>query len=123
MAVGILVGMHRTLRKDSKKLVRHGTGRQVRKDYHRAIRAIDAPDEACKVACCPKCRGWFPSVEDRNAHRELARKLGSCALAENPEPASEQTVDVDEIAADAVEQKQEEFAHDVVYGLPAGEAR
>lgn len=28
-------------------------------------------ERGAKVACCPKCREWFPSVIVRNAHRNV----------------------------------------------------
>lgn len=48
--------------------------RQRRRFAANARAAIDAPDNLRKVACCPKCRGWFPSTEIRNAHRAEEHK-------------------------------------------------
>lgn len=50
------------------------SARMVRKAKARAARAMDAPDELRKVACCPKCLGWWPSTAERNAHRAAEHK-------------------------------------------------
>ncbi len=89
-------GMRRTLHKDSTKTVRHGTRRQVVKDYHRKVRAIDAPDEAQKIAGCPRCQAWFPTVEERNEHK--AYEHGAEAGARRAREAAEE----DALAAEAL---------------------